>query len=73
MSEVLHLFQCLAHGEPMCEFEEVTAIENKGFLECIHGRGGSSRQVLLVDMETWRNLASRRVAPGKTSRRAGSR
>ena len=52
MSEVLHLFQCLAHGEPMREFEEVLAVENKGFQKCIHGRPGSSRQVLLMDMET---------------------
>jgi MOSC domain-containing protein YiiM len=52
VSEVLHLFQCLAHGEPMQEFEEVLAVENKGFRECIHGRSGSSRQVLLMDLET---------------------
>ncbi len=52
MSEILHLFQCLAHGEPMREFEEVSAVENKGFQDCIHGRGGSARQVLLMDSET---------------------
>lgn len=52
MSEVLHLFQCLAHGEPMREFEEVRAIANKGFEECVHGRSDSARQVLLMDMET---------------------
>ena len=52
MSEVLHLFQCLAHGEPMHEFEDVLAMENKGFKQCIHGRQGSSRQVLLMDQET---------------------
>lgn len=63
MSEVLHLYQCLAHGEPMREFEEVIAIENKGFLECIHGRSGSSRQVLLVDVETLEEFG---IAPGQT-------
>ena len=52
MSEVLHLFQCLAHGETMQEFEEVLAVENKGFQKCIHGRTGSSRQILLMDLET---------------------
>ena len=62
MSEVLRLFQCLAHGEPMREFEEVTALENKGFLECVHGRSGSSRQVLLVDMETLEEFG---IAPGR--------
>jgi MOSC domain-containing protein YiiM len=52
VSEVLHLFQCLAHGEPMHEFEDVFAVENKGFEKCIHGRRGSARQVLLMDQET---------------------
>jgi MOSC domain-containing protein YiiM len=52
VSEVLHLFQCLAHGEPMHEFEGVLAVTDKGFKECIHGRRGSTRQVLLMDQET---------------------
>ncbi|HET6142487.1 MAG TPA: MOSC domain-containing protein [Candidatus Acidoferrales bacterium] len=52
MSEVLHLFQCPVRGEPMQEFEEAFAVENKGFQNCVHGRPGSSRQVLLMDMET---------------------
>jgi MOSC domain-containing protein YiiM len=52
VSEVLHLFQCVAHGEPMHEFEEVFAVADKGFKECIHGRRGSTRQVLLMDQET---------------------
>ena len=52
MSEVLHLFQCLTRGEAMQEFEEVLAVKNKGFQKCVHGRSGSSRQVLLMDMET---------------------
>lgn len=62
MSEVLHLFQCLAHGEPMHEFEEVFAVENKGFQECIHGRSGSKRQVLLMDQETLEEFG---IAPGR--------
>jgi len=41
-----------ATGEVLPEFEEVIAIENKGLLECIHGRNGSSRQVLVMDVET---------------------
>jgi MOSC domain-containing protein YiiM len=52
VSEVLHLFQCLAHGEPMQEFEDVLAVADKGFKKCIHGRRGSARQVLLMDQET---------------------
>lgn len=52
MAEVLRLFQCPAHREPMREAEEVEAIENKGFKDCIHGRSGSTRQVLLMEQET---------------------
>jgi MOSC domain-containing protein YiiM len=62
VSEVLHLFQCLAHGEPMREFEEVFAAENKGFAECIHGRRGSTRQVLVMDFETLEEFG---IAPGR--------
>lgn len=36
----------------MREVEEITALENRGFAGCIHGRPGSRRQVLLMDMET---------------------
>jgi MOSC domain-containing protein YiiM len=52
VAEVLRLFQCPAHREPMREAEEVEAIENKGFKDCIHGRSGSTRQVLLMEQET---------------------
>jgi MOSC domain-containing protein YiiM len=62
VAEVLHLFQCLAHGEPMREFEEVLAVENKGFRDCLHGRSGSTRQVLLVDHETLEEFG---IAPGR--------
>lgn len=62
MSEILHLYQCLAHGEPMREFQEVSAIENKGLQDCIHGRRGSNRQVLLMDIETLEEFG---IAPGR--------
>ena len=62
MAEVLHLFQCLAHREPMREFNEVFAIENKGFKDCLHGRAGSSRQVLLLDLETLEEFG---IEPGR--------
>jgi MOSC domain-containing protein YiiM len=62
VAEVLHLFQCLAHGEPMREFEEVFAVENKGFKECLHGRSGSPRQVLVMDHETLEEFG---IAPGR--------
>ena len=52
MGEVVHLFTCLVHRFPMREVEEVETIADKGFKGCIHGRPGSKRQVLLMDMET---------------------
>ena len=62
MAEVLHLFQTVARGEPAREFEEVLAVENKGFRDCLHGRSGSSRQVLLMDVETLEEFG---IAPGR--------
>ena len=62
MAEVLRLFQCLEHGEPMREFEEVFALENKGFKDCLHGRSGSTRQVLVMDLETLEEFG---IAPGR--------
>lgn len=62
MGEVLHLFQALAHGQPVREFDEVFAVENKGFKDCIHGRPGSSRQLLLMDLET---LEEFDIVPGR--------
>ncbi len=62
MPEVAHLFQCLAHGEPMRAFDEVWAVENKGLRDCIHGRSGSTRQVLLMDAETLQEFG---IAPGR--------
>lgn len=62
MAEVLHLFQSPAHGQAMLEYDQVFAVENKGFEDCIHGRGGSSRQVLLMDWETLEEFG---IAPGR--------
>jgi MOSC domain-containing protein YiiM len=62
VAEIAHLFQCLAHGEPMREFDEVFALENKGLKDCIHGRSGSARQVLLMDLETLEEFG---IAPGR--------
>jgi MOSC domain-containing protein YiiM len=63
VSEVLHLFQLVVRGEPVRETEEVLAVENKGFRDCLHGRSGSSRQVLLVDIETLEHFG---IPPGRT-------
>ncbi|MGH9711914.1 MAG: MOSC domain-containing protein [Candidatus Acidiferrales bacterium] len=52
MGKVIHIFSCLVHRFPMNEISQVEALEDKGFKGCIHGRSGSKRQVLLMDMET---------------------
>ena len=62
MAEVLHVFQALAHGQPVREFDEVFAVENKGLKNCVHGRPGSSRQLLLMDVETLDEFG---IAPGR--------
>jgi len=62
VAEVLHLFQALAHGQPVREFDEVFAVENKGLKDCVHGRPGSSRQLLLMDVETLEEFG---IAPGR--------
>ena len=62
VGEVLHLFRSLVHGEPVREFDEILAVENKGFKDCIHGRTGSTRQVLLMDLETLEEFG---IAPGR--------
>jgi MOSC domain-containing protein YiiM len=62
VAEVLHLFQALAHGQPVREFDEVSAVENKGLKDCVHGRPGSSRQLLLMDVETLDEFG---ITPGR--------
>ena len=62
MAEVLHLFQAVAHGKPVREFDEAFAVANKGFKDCIHGRRGSSRQLLLMDVETLEEFG---LVPGR--------
>ena len=61
MGEVLHLFTCQVHRFAMKEVEEADAMENKGFVGCIHGRPRSKRQILLMDKEALDRLG---IAPG---------
>lgn len=46
----------------MRESGEVWAIENQGFRDCVHGRSGSTRQVLVMDAETLEEFG---IAPGR--------
>jgi MOSC domain-containing protein YiiM len=62
VAEVSHLFQALEQRHPVREFDEVFAVEDKGFKNCVHGRPGSSRQLLLVDLETLEKFG---IAPGR--------
>ena len=61
MSEVWRLFRATVHRQPMQGVEEALAVENRGLEGCIHGRPGSGRQVLLMDMEA---LARLGLEPG---------
>ena len=61
MAEVVRLFVAVVHRQPMQEVEAVGALVERGFEKCIHGRPGSRRQVLLMDLETLEQLG---VPPG---------
>jgi len=61
MAHVSNLFIAVEHGKPMKAVDQATAVANRGFEDCIHGRHGSKRQVLLVDTET---LAEFGLEPG---------
>jgi MOSC domain-containing protein YiiM len=61
MAHVLNLFVAVEHRKPMKAVDQVTAIADRGFEGCIHGRHGSKRQVLLIDTET---LAECGLEPG---------
>jgi len=50
----------------MEEMNSVEAIEDRGFVGCIHGRKGSQRQILLVDLET---LHAMDLLPGSIPRK----
>lgn len=61
MAEVARLFVCVAHRHPMREIDEGELIADKGMKDCIHGRAGSKRQVLLMAEEV---LEALNLRPG---------
>lgn len=61
MAQVAKLFVAPERRRPMKEVDQVTALADKGFEGCTHGRHGSKRQVLVIDLET---LAEFGLAPG---------
>jgi MOSC domain-containing protein YiiM len=56
MARVMHLFLSPKKHTGMEELYEVCAIANHGFEGCAHARPGGKRQVLLMDMETLREM-----------------
>lgn len=56
MARVMHLFLSPKKHTGMAELCEVCAIENHGFEGCAHARPGGKRQVLLMDIETLREM-----------------
>jgi MOSC domain-containing protein YiiM len=61
LSEVHRLFAAFVHRQPMRELESANVIAGRGVEGCIHGRPGSTRQVLLMDLETLEYL---KLEPG---------
>lgn len=61
MAQVSNLFVAVERGKPMKSVDQAVAIEDRGFVGCIHGRSGSKRQLLLADAET---LAELNLEPG---------
>jgi MOSC domain-containing protein YiiM len=58
-AKVLHLFRAPKRRMAMQEMEQVRVLENAGLEGCAHARPGGKRQVLLVDMETLREMELR--------------
>lgn len=56
MPRVEHLFIAVVHRHATREVEEAQAVVDRGLEGCIHGRPGSRRQVLLMDVETLEEL-----------------
>jgi len=61
MARVLNLFIAVQRRQPMKPVDQVTALTDRGFEGCIHGRPGSKRQILLVESEA---LAEFGLEPG---------
>ncbi len=56
MGKVLHLFRAPKRRAVMEELPTVRMIENTGLEGCAHARPNGKRQVLLVDIETLREM-----------------
>jgi MOSC domain-containing protein YiiM len=61
MARVLNLFRAPKRRVAMEELREVWVVEDAGLDGCAHARPGGKRQVLLMDIETLREMD---LAPG---------
>jgi MOSC domain-containing protein YiiM len=61
MAGVVNLFRAPKRRAAMEELREARVVEDAGFEGCAHARPGGKRQVLLVDIETLREMD---LAPG---------
>jgi MOSC domain-containing protein YiiM len=61
VARVLNLFRAPKRRAAMEELREARVVEDAGFDGCAHARPGGKRQVLLVDIETLREMD---LAPG---------
>jgi MOSC domain-containing protein YiiM len=55
-ARVVHLFRATKRREPMESLPTARVITDAGFAGCAHARPGGKRQVLLVDVETLREM-----------------
>jgi MOSC domain-containing protein YiiM len=61
VARVLNLFRAPKRRAAMEELREARVVEDAGFDGCAHARPGGKRQVLMVDIETLREMD---LAPG---------
>jgi MOSC domain-containing protein YiiM len=51
MAQVSNVFIAVERRKAMKPVDQALAVTDRGLLGCVHGRAGSKRQVLLVDIE----------------------
>jgi MOSC domain-containing protein YiiM len=52
MAQVSNVFVAVERRKAMKPVDQAQAVADRGLQGCVHGRAGSKRQVLLVDIET---------------------
>ena len=52
MAQASNVFIAVERRKAMKPVDQALAVADRGLQGCVHGRAGSKRQVLLVDIET---------------------